>query len=99
MYTGWGCCIILIVTANVFGIGDCTNIPTSKTAAACAAESKVLKKNLFRVMRGDKPLELVCIGVVVMIVNCCNNASRMLTRNFCYYIIIIEYYFNSIRRI
>ncbi|XP_003382833.1 PREDICTED: sulfide:quinone oxidoreductase, mitochondrial-like [Amphimedon queenslandica] len=40
---------------NVFGIGDCTNVPTSKTAAACAAESAVLKKNLFKVMKGQNP--------------------------------------------
>ena len=42
-------------TENIFGIGDCTNIPTSRTAAACAAESAVLKKNLYAVMRGEQP--------------------------------------------
>lgn len=38
---------------NVFGIGDCTNVPTSRTAAACAAESAVLYKNLLATMRGE----------------------------------------------
>ena len=44
---------------NIFGIGDCTSVPTSKTAAACAAESAILKKNLFRVMKGDAPIPQV----------------------------------------
>ena len=39
----------------MFGIGDCTNLPTSKTAAACAAESAVLKQNLFSIMKGELP--------------------------------------------
>ncbi|ESO89708.1 hypothetical protein LOTGIDRAFT_234113 [Lottia gigantea] len=37
---------------NIFGIGDCTNIPTSKTAAAIAAQNGVLYKNLSLVMEG-----------------------------------------------
>ena len=41
--------------ANVFAIGDCTNAPTSKTAAAAAAQGGVLEKNLVSVMKG-KPL-------------------------------------------
>ena len=40
---------------NVFGIGDCTNVPTSKTAAAVAGQSGVLKRNLLMHMAG-KPL-------------------------------------------
>lgn len=39
---------------NVFGIGDCTNVPTSRTAAACAAEASVLKANLLAAMRGGE---------------------------------------------
>jgi len=39
---------------NIFGIGDCTNIPTSKTAAAVAAQLGVLRKNLGAVMDGAK---------------------------------------------
>ncbi|XP_069622163.1 sulfide:quinone oxidoreductase, mitochondrial isoform X2 [Ranitomeya imitator] len=37
---------------NVFGIGDCTNLPTSKTAAALAAQSAVLDKTISLVMKG-----------------------------------------------
>ena len=39
--------------ANVFGIGDCTNVPTSKTAAAVAAQSGVLTRNLRNVINGQ----------------------------------------------
>ncbi|PVD36175.1 hypothetical protein C0Q70_03150 [Pomacea canaliculata] len=39
---------------NVFGIGDCTSLPTSKTAAAAAAQCGVLGKNLTAVMEGKK---------------------------------------------
>jgi sulfide:quinone oxidoreductase len=38
--------------ANVFAIGDCTNMPTSKTAAAIAAQSGFLARNLKDVMNG-----------------------------------------------
>ncbi|KAH7951404.1 hypothetical protein HPB52_008773 [Rhipicephalus sanguineus] len=40
---------------NVFGIGDCTNVPTSKTAAAVAGELGILRKNLTNVMKGKAP--------------------------------------------
>ncbi|KAJ8252444.1 hypothetical protein COCON_G00217560 [Conger conger] len=40
---------------NVFGIGDCTNLPTSKTAAAVAAQSGVLDRTISKVMKKDKP--------------------------------------------
>ena len=46
---------MLSSSANIFGIGDCTNMPTSRTAAACAAESAILKKNLFAVVKGEDP--------------------------------------------
>lgn len=39
---------------NVFGIGDCTNLPTSKTAAAVAAQSGVLDKTISLVMKSQK---------------------------------------------
>ncbi|XP_048251074.1 sulfide:quinone oxidoreductase, mitochondrial-like isoform X1 [Haliotis rufescens] len=39
---------------NIFGIGDCTSVPTSKTAAAAAAQSGILQKNLQAVMSGGK---------------------------------------------
>lgn len=40
---------------NVFGIGDCCNVPTSKTAAAVAGEIGILKQNLASVMGGEEP--------------------------------------------
>uniref|UniRef100_A0A8C5PBC9 Sulfide:quinone oxidoreductase, mitochondrial n=1 Tax=Leptobrachium leishanense TaxID=445787 RepID=A0A8C5PBC9_9ANUR len=40
---------------NVFGIGDCTNLPTSKTAAAIAAQSAVLDKTISLVMKNQNP--------------------------------------------
>ncbi|KAH0619981.1 hypothetical protein JD844_014462 [Phrynosoma platyrhinos] len=40
---------------NVFGIGDCTNLPTSKTAAAVAAQSGVLDKTISSIMKGKTP--------------------------------------------
>lgn len=35
---------------NIFGIGDCTSCPTSKTGAAVAAQSVVVLKNMINVM-------------------------------------------------
>ncbi|NXH39701.1 SQOR protein, partial [Dicaeum eximium] len=43
--------------ANVFGIGDCTNLPTSKTAAAVAAQSGVLDKTISLVMKKKMPVK------------------------------------------
>jgi len=40
------------VYENVFGIGDCTSCPTSKTGAAVAAQSNVVFKNMINVMNG-----------------------------------------------
>ncbi|KAJ2001209.1 hypothetical protein GGI02_001040 [Coemansia sp. RSA 2322] len=37
---------------NVYAIGDCSSLPTSKTAAAAAAQSSVLKHNLLNQIRG-----------------------------------------------
>ncbi|NWS87437.1 SQOR protein, partial [Toxostoma redivivum] len=42
---------------NVFGIGDCTNLPTSKTAAAVAAQSGVLDKTISLVMKNEMPVK------------------------------------------
>ena len=58
--------LLLYLIGNVFGIGDCTNVPTSKTAAACAAESVVLKKNLYSVMKGDSPTAKVYTNVACL---------------------------------
>ncbi|XP_067827306.1 sulfide:quinone oxidoreductase, mitochondrial [Heptranchias perlo] len=41
--------------SNVFGIGDCTNLPTSRTAAAIAAQSAILSKTISMVMKNKKP--------------------------------------------
>ncbi|XP_068595136.1 sulfide:quinone oxidoreductase, mitochondrial isoform X2 [Brachionichthys hirsutus] len=41
--------------ANVFGIGDCTNLPTSKTGAAVAAQSAILDRTIRKVLRNEKP--------------------------------------------
>ncbi|XP_062858402.1 sulfide:quinone oxidoreductase, mitochondrial [Trichomycterus rosablanca] len=41
--------------SNVFGIGDCTNLPTSKTAAAVAAQSGVLDRTITKVFKNEKP--------------------------------------------
>lgn len=46
---------------NVFAIGDCTNAPTSKTAAAAAAQCGVLETNLVSVMTG-RPLTAMYDG-------------------------------------
>lgn len=40
---------------NVFGIGDCTNSPNSKTAASVAAQSKIVHNNMSSVMAGNEP--------------------------------------------
>lgn len=41
--------------SNVFGIGDASSLPTSKTAAAVRAQAPVLEANLSAVMRGQQP--------------------------------------------
>ncbi|XP_060891608.1 sulfide:quinone oxidoreductase, mitochondrial [Labrus mixtus] len=40
---------------NVFGIGDCTNLPTSKTAAAVAAQSAILHRTVSKILKNEKP--------------------------------------------
>ncbi|EUB58058.1 Sulfide:quinone oxidoreductase [Echinococcus granulosus] len=37
---------------NIFSLGDCSSLPTSKTAAAISSESRVLCDNLTDVIRG-----------------------------------------------
>lgn len=39
---------------NVFALGDCTNAPTAKTAAACASQIGVVGKNLGMAMKGKE---------------------------------------------
>ncbi|CAG5131911.1 unnamed protein product [Candidula unifasciata] len=43
---------------NVFGLGDCTSLPTSKTAAAAASQCGILHKNLSAVMSGKPTVPL-----------------------------------------
>lgn len=38
---------------NVFGLGDCSNLPTSKTGAAIRKQAPVLVRNLITAMRGQ----------------------------------------------
>ncbi|CAL8373380.1 unnamed protein product [Arctogadus glacialis] len=40
---------------NVFGIGDCTNLPTAKTAAAVAAQTAILDRTISKVLKNQKP--------------------------------------------
>ncbi|XP_066157911.1 sulfide:quinone oxidoreductase, mitochondrial [Euwallacea fornicatus] len=47
---------------NVFGLGDCSSSPNSKTAAAAAAQTHVVFKNLQAVMQGQKDLPLTYDG-------------------------------------
>ncbi|XP_053608161.1 sulfide:quinone oxidoreductase, mitochondrial [Plodia interpunctella] len=42
---------------NIYGIGDCTNTPNSKTAAAVAKQSYVLEQNLLNTMNKSTPKE------------------------------------------
>lgn len=39
---------------NVYAIGDCSNLPTTKTSAAITGQSGALKKNLIADMEGKK---------------------------------------------
>lgn len=43
---------------NIFGIGDVTGVPNSKTGAAVRAQAPVVVKNLLSVMVGKEPTEL-----------------------------------------
>lgn len=42
---------------NMYGIGDCTNTPNSKTAAAITKQSYVVEQNLLATMKKDSPKE------------------------------------------
>jgi sulfide:quinone oxidoreductase len=39
---------------NIFSIGDCSSLPTSKTAAAITAQAPVLTENVFSFMKNGK---------------------------------------------
>ncbi|KAG8728856.1 hypothetical protein FRC12_021437 [Ceratobasidium sp. 428] len=40
--------------SNVFSLGDCSSLPTSKTAAAITAQAPVLTENLYQVVNTGK---------------------------------------------
>ncbi|XP_037623644.1 sulfide:quinone oxidoreductase, mitochondrial [Sebastes umbrosus] len=40
---------------NVFGIGDCTSLPTAKTGAAVAAQTAILNRTISKVLKNEKP--------------------------------------------
>ncbi|KAG8233097.1 hypothetical protein J437_LFUL013288 [Ladona fulva] len=46
---------------NIFGIGDCTNLPTSKTGAAVASQLRVVRLNLDAKM-SNKKMEASYLG-------------------------------------
>ena len=43
----------LIRYKNIFGVGDCTNIPTAKTAAAVAAQLGILRRSVNYIHKHD----------------------------------------------
>ncbi|KAG1048651.1 hypothetical protein G6F43_008975 [Rhizopus delemar] len=47
---------------NIFALGDCSSLPTSKTAAAITGESGVLKHNLIADLQGKKVEQAVYDG-------------------------------------
>lgn len=52
---------------NVFAIGDCANLPTSKTAAAIAGSNSILVRNLSNLMFGKSdPVRAVCFLLLLM---------------------------------
>ena len=48
--------------ANIFALGDCSSLPTSKTAAAITAQAPVLTENLFSVLETGKISEALYDG-------------------------------------
>jgi len=44
--------------SNIFALGDCSSLPTSKTAAAIASQAGVLLQTMDAVMKGKKPTEI-----------------------------------------
>jgi len=47
---------------NIFGIGDCTSVPTAKTAAAVAAQLGIMRKNLGAAISGSSTMPGVYEG-------------------------------------
>lgn len=40
------------VYENIFALGDCTNLPTSKTAAGITSQHKVVAENINNIFNG-----------------------------------------------
>ena len=53
---------------NVFSLGDCSNVATSKTAAAVAAESEVVRRNLMSYVNGKELKERVLYSSLLMFI-------------------------------
>ena len=49
------------VYPNIFGVGDCTDLPTSKNYAACVAQADVVRHNVMR-YRDGKELDAIYDG-------------------------------------
>eukprot|EP00092_Neocalanus_flemingeri_P008890 GFUD01009565.1.p1 GENE.GFUD01009565.1~~GFUD01009565.1.p1 ORF type:complete len:446 (+),score=143.96 GFUD01009565.1:93-1430(+) len=47
---------------NIFGIGDCTSVPTAKTAAAVAAQLGIMRKNLGAAISGSSIMPAAYAG-------------------------------------
>jgi len=72
--------------SNVFAIGDCSNVPTSKTAAAVAGQSGVLLDSLYRVIKGGKPVEQVKSYFTLMyILTAIDTSFKIQTHNYLFY--------------
>lgn len=54
---------------NVFGIGDCTNLPTSKTGAAVTAQSAVLSRTISKILKKEKPDKKVSVTAMIHVFN------------------------------
>lgn len=57
---------------NIFALGDCSSLPTSKTAAAITAQAPVLTENLFSVMDTGKVSAAKYDGYTSCPVGCSN---------------------------
>ena len=42
------------VYENIFALGDCTNLPTSKTAAGITSQHKIVAQNITNIFKGKE---------------------------------------------
>ena len=65
---------------NIFAIGDCTNTPNGKTAAAVAGQTGVIKANLFALLDGRAmPAQVIEHHLILFYVHLCNLYSTTVT--------------------